>query len=91
MNTSPRVIQMAQIIAEQDPMRLIAMGCPEDEYAPEAEMLNTLELLHGHITPQDIVDVFAYWFESVTPFKTSKDANVLELHNLLTVDAPGAD
>ena len=36
------------LLAEADPEGLIAMGCPDDEYAPEAEALSQRLLPGGH-------------------------------------------
>lgn len=60
---APRTVDaLVEALADIDPWRLVAMGAPRDEYAPEARHL----LGRGRpITPADVVDTFAYFARGV--------------------------
>lgn len=45
-----------------DPVGLLGLGAPEDEYDPEVEELAGRLRSGGQLTPQVIVDVFDRWF-----------------------------
>ncbi len=51
--------QMMRILAEADPVGLIAAGAPRDEYAAEAD---TILGLNGVVTLTEITGVFAVSF-----------------------------
>jgi hypothetical protein len=45
-----------------DPVGLLGLGAPDDEYDPEVEELAGWLRGGGQLTPQVIVDVFDRWF-----------------------------
>ena len=48
---------MIELLAEVDPWRLIELGCPDDEYWPEAEELMALAAR----TAEDVLATFVRW------------------------------
>lgn len=61
--------EMIRILAEADPVGLIAAGAPSDEYAPEAE---SILALHGVPQLTEITGVFAVSFSE--PGACTRDA-----------------
>lgn len=53
--------EMIEILAEADPVGLIAAGAPRDEYAPEADQILAL---HGVPQVTEITGVFAVSFSN---------------------------
>ena len=51
--------QVRAIVNAVDPIGLIAMGAPEDEYDPEVA---DLVRLRGHVRADEVVQVFVRWF-----------------------------
>jgi len=49
------------VINNEDPVGLIAMGAPDDEYDPEIEDLITWR---EPVSPEAVVEVFLRWFGS---------------------------
>jgi len=47
------------VVNEEDPVGLIAMDCPEDEYDPEVE---DLIKWREPVTPEHVAEVFIRWF-----------------------------
>lgn len=50
---------MIEILAQADPLGLVAAGAPRDEYAPEADAILALE---GRVTLTEITTVFGVHF-----------------------------
>lgn len=47
------------VVNGEDPVGLIAMGAPDDEYDPEIEDLITWR---GPVSPESVAEVFHRWF-----------------------------
>lgn len=58
-----RLAAVRAVVNEQDPIGLLELGAPEDEYDPEVGDLAELEV---PITAQEVIGVFLRWFGSTT-------------------------
>jgi hypothetical protein len=63
--TDPALVaEVLEILADHDPIGLIAQGAPRDEYLPEARTI--AYRITGKLTRADLLtiihDEFAYWF-----------------------------
>ena len=66
MKTQQELISIVNaILSESDPMTLIAMGAPKDEYLPEAKMIakSIMDDSAMNCSPRVIFDVFLKMFE----------------------------
>lgn len=55
--------QIEEVINRHDPMGLLAMGAPKDEYKSEIEaILERRSQNNMALSPQEIQVVFEYWF-----------------------------
>lgn len=59
------------VVNEVDPVGLIGMGCPDDEYDPEVE---DLVASRRPVTPEGVAEVFIQWFGADSGRITSDDA-----------------
>lgn len=51
-----RKLQILEVLSEHDPMGLLSMGAPVDEYAPEAARLDE-RLEHRWYSEEELLDV----------------------------------
>lgn len=52
-------LRVRAVVNEVDPVGLIALGCPEDEYDPEVEDIVSLS---EHVNADEVLNVFVRWF-----------------------------
>ena len=57
--SSPYFLAAREVVNEVDPVGLIGMGCPEDEYDPEIE---DLIKWREPVTADRVAQVFVRWF-----------------------------
>ena len=62
-NAGLRLAAVRAVVNEQDPIGLLELGAPEDEYDPEVGDLAELAV---PMNSQDVIDVFLRWFGSGT-------------------------
>jgi hypothetical protein len=67
MSTPIARARLQHVLAEVDPMGLIALGAPDDEYAPEADAILALPVLDA----AGVRAVFVEWFSLVPPHPDS--------------------
>jgi len=58
-----RLAAVRAVVNEQDPIGLLELGAPQDEYDPE---VGDLAGLGVPLNAQDVIDVFVRWFGSGT-------------------------
>jgi hypothetical protein len=56
---SPYFLAVRALVNAEDPMQLIALDCPEDEYDPEIE---DLVKWRTDVTAEQVAEVFLRWF-----------------------------
>jgi len=56
---SPYFLAVRAVVNEVDPIGLVAIDCPEDEYDPEVE---DLIKWREPVTPDRVAEVFIRWF-----------------------------
>jgi len=66
-----------------DPVGLIAMGAPEDEYDPEVA---DLVRLRGHVVAADVVTVFVRWFGEDGQLERQQAQDIADAMNNLRSD-----
>jgi hypothetical protein len=61
-----RKLQIQEVLSEHDPMGLLSMGAPADEYAPEATRIDA-RLEHRWYSEEELLDVtYAVFVEMFT-------------------------
>lgn len=71
---------MSQLLREADPIRLITIGAPDDEYDPEVStILPRLREAHSTADVQQIIyEEFVYWFDADIAGPSTHYAEVAE-------------
>lgn len=86
--SSAKFFQLRSIINRRDPMELLSMGAPQDEYEPEVE--SVLEKLSNGISQEQVLEViyseFVRWFGEVPPMETFHSL-AHDVHSWLTTPA----
>ena len=61
---SPRYLRVREVVNRHDPMNLISIGSPEDEYDPEiAEIMDALtDVASPEALSPRLADIFHRWF-----------------------------
>ena len=59
MKRSPYFLAVRALVNAEDPVRLIALDCPEDEYDAEIE---DLVKWRTEVTAEQVAEVFLRWF-----------------------------
>ena len=57
--SSPLFLAARAVVNAEDPVGLLAMDAPEDEYDPE---VMDLVKWRGAVTPERVIDVLVHWF-----------------------------
>lgn len=57
--SSPLFLAARAVVSAEDPVGLLALDAPEDEYDPE---VRDLVKWRGPVTSERVIDVFVHWF-----------------------------